>query len=89
MTQPPGLPHQLGFAMAALGMTVVAAVSLAVGRGRGRRGPWRYVKIPPTPADIRGRASEKRFQAVGAVARRPGPYFRGAGAVWVTQLVFL
>ena len=36
---------------------------------------------PPTPADSRGSASEKRFQAVGAVARRPGPYFRGAGAV--------
>ena len=36
---------------------------------------------PPTPADNRGSASEKRFQAVGAVARRPGPYFRGAGAV--------
>ena len=31
---------------------------------------------PPTPADSRGSASEKRFQAVGAVARRPGPYFR-------------
>ena len=39
MTEPLGLPHQLGFAMAALGMTVVAAVSLALGR----RGPWRYV----------------------------------------------
>ena len=29
----------------------------------------------PTPADSRGGASEKRLQAVGAVASRPGPYF--------------
>jgi len=54
-----------------------------------------YIYIsPPTPADSRGSAPEKRFQAVGAVARRPGPYFRallfettvGTGG---RQLVFL
>ena len=53
---------------------------------------------PPTPADSRGSASEKRFQAVGAVARRPGPYFRAllfetmlavAAGRQLRQLVFL
>ena len=36
-----------------------------------------YTHYPPTPADSRGSASEKRLQAVGAVARRPGPSIRG------------